>query len=52
MRVHTVEQKIEEKVDDTAGANVAAKHVNESLRVVAEKCEILERGLKKQKRRG
>ena len=35
-RVHTVEQKIEEKVDDTAWANVAAKHVNESLGVVAE----------------
>jgi len=36
LRVHTVEQKIEEKVDNTAWANVAAKHVNESLRVVAE----------------
>jgi len=35
-RVHTVEEKIEEKADNTAWANVAAKHVNESLGVVAE----------------
>ena len=50
LRVHTVEQKIEEKVGDTAWANVAAKHVNESLGMVAEEVRDIGKRIKETKK--
>jgi len=50
-RVHTVEQKIEEKADKTAWANVAAKQVNELLGVVAEEVRDIGKRIEETKRR-